>query len=523
MSRNIAVSVALVVALFAIAAPILLAIALSRQQSLDNEKDLALSYARDVMRRTDDTTDQISIGIKNLLALDTDPCSAASLSLMREIDISSSYLQAIGYTEGDQMICSSLGVHNPVLALGPVDVLTSNGVTVRYNVEFPFAQNVRFIVVEQNGFAAIVHKNLPIDATTDESNVSLGILNIDNHGIITSRGHIQPEWIDRTAEIHEVTFVDNGYVVAVVRSKKYLTVSIAALPITNLDARTQAASAILVPIGITAGILLAIAILSLTRQQLALPAVLKTALKQNEFFLAYQPIMDLQTEKWVGAEALLRWQRPNGEVVRPDLFISVAEDVHLISSITERVLELVAHEASQIFKDHPEFHIAINLSSQDLQSMQTVERLQRLSQDTKAGPGNLIIEVTERGFANTEIAREVIREIRASGMRVAIDDFGTGYSSLSYLENFEIDFLKIDKSFVDTLGTTAPTSRVALHIIEMAKTLNLEMIAEGVELETQVNFLREHAVRFAQGWLFCKPVPFADIMAYLSNQDTLTD
>jgi len=248
-------------------------------------------------------------------------------------------------------------------------------------------------------------------------------------------------------------------------------------------------------------------------------AALKSALKRNEFFMEYQPVIDLQTGNWVGAEALIRWRLPNGDLIRPDLFIPVAEQTGLIELITERVMKLVAQDTREAFKQYSDFHIAVNLSPIDLYSNRIVDSLLTLLRSIDGAEGSLIVEITERGFLKADIAKEMIQKIRSRGVRVAIDDFGTGYSSLSYLATFDLDYLKIDKTFVDTIGTEAATSNVVTHIIEMAKTLNLKMIAEGVETEVQAKFLREHGVQFAQGWLFGRPTEFKNIVNKLNEQD----
>jgi len=295
------------------------------------------------------------------------------------------------------------------------------------------------------------------------------------------------------------TFVDRGCAVAVVRSDRYYIATIAALPVSYMLAQTRATTKILLAAGLLAGIALALITLYLARMQMAMPAVIRTALKRREFFLHYQPIVDLRTRQWVGAEALIRWRRRGGEMVRPDLFIHVVEDAGMIQRITQHVVKLVARDVKDLFKRRPDFHIAINLSSDDLRADSTIKLLRQLVSDTHAAPGNLIVEVTERGFIKREPAQRIVRALRTGGIRVAVDDFGTGYSSLAFLESFELDFLKIDKSFVDTMNLDTPTSQVALHIIEMAKSLNLEMIAEGVETEAQGQFLCERGVQFRAG------------------------
>ncbi len=223
------------------------------------------------------------------------PCSDASINAMRDVDVGSSYIQAVGYVSNDRFVCSSLGRIVDGLPIGPVDSVTSAGIKVRANVQFPFSAGVTFIVVERDHLAAIIHKDLPIDATTGEENVSLAAFLTDNKRILTARGHVDPAWLVAARDGSNATFVEGGFVVAVVPSTMHFVGAIAALPVADVNQLTRAAALLLVPIGLAGGLLLAFAVVHLARLQLALPAVLKAALRRREFFLAYQPIVDLRT------------------------------------------------------------------------------------------------------------------------------------------------------------------------------------------------------------------------------------
>jgi sensor c-di-GMP phosphodiesterase-like protein len=513
--KTTATAIAIVIVIIATAVPILISVQLAKTQSLAAEMNRALLYARDVLRRSELTSDQIRDGFALITQLGAAPCSDEEIALMQKIDLSSSYIQAVGRVEDQRLICSSQGLQGTGIPLGPVDYVTETASAVRTDVELSVAEGIRFTIIEREGLVAIIHQTLPIDTVTETTDVVLATFTPENHSLRSVRGIVQPAWLTARTAPGEVAFFDGEYVVAVAISARTASGAIAALPRIYLEKLGREVALVLVPIGLVAGVGLSFAILYLAKQQMSLPAVLRTALKKNEFFLAYQPIVDLQTLQWVGAEALLRWKRKDGEFVRPDLFIPVAEDCKLITRITAHVIEIITRDAPLLFQNYPDFHIGINLASADLQSEETLTLLQELMRNTGARPMNILVEATERGLLHAEVTRELVDKIRTLGIGVAIDDFGTGYSSLSHLEKFKFDYLKIDKSFVDTIGKQAATSQVVFHIIAMAKALDLQMIAEGVETEEQAQFLRDSGVQYAQGWLFAQAMPMETLMAMM--------
>jgi len=268
-----------------------------------------------------------------------------------------------------------------------------------------------------------------------------------------------------------------------------------------------------VPASMVLAMVIAAAIALLARRQASLATALRRAVRNGEFFLVYQPVVELPSGRPVGVEALLRWRRPDGTLIGPDLFIPLAEEMGVITQLTELVFVMVEQDTRDFLAGHPDFHVAINLSAQDLQSDAILGLVDALLARGSAKDSNLVVEITERGILDFETARPIIEALRARGIAIAIDDFGTGYAGLSCLESLPVDMLKIDKSFIDGIGTSAPTNEVVNHIITMAAAMRLTVIGEGVETAAQANYLDARGVQLAQGWRFGKPQRFADAVS----------
>lgn len=253
----------------------------------------------------------------------------------------------------------------------------------------------------------------------------------------------------------------------------------------------------------------------LMRRELSLEKALQQALRRGELEVDYQPLVDLATRRCVGAEALVRWRRADGQRVRPDLFIPQAEASGQICAITQRVIELVMQQMAELLRAYPTLYISVNLAAADIAQGRFVEvaRQQLASQGVAAR--QLVWEVTERGLVDVEQACQLLGQLRQAGHRIAIDDFGTGYSSLSYLQRLPVDVLKIDKSFVDSLGMQAASSSVAPHIIDMARDLGLKVIAEGIESATQADTLQQLGAQVGQGFLFSRPLDASAFHAFV--------
>jgi diguanylate cyclase (GGDEF)-like protein/PAS domain S-box-containing protein len=243
-------------------------------------------------------------------------------------------------------------------------------------------------------------------------------------------------------------------------------------------------------------------------ERLTLENGLRLALEKKELFLEYQPQMEIATGRVTGLEALLRWQHPELGLVPPNKFIRIAENSGLIMPIGEWVLRTACSQARK-WQDEglPAVSVAVNVSAIQFRQEDFCELIRKVLNETGLGPQYLELELTESLLlANADVKLSVIQELKAMGLTLAIDDFGTGYSSLSYLKQFRVSKLKIDRLFIRDVAVNPDDAAITTAIISMAKSLNLKVIAEGVEDEAQMSFLRTHQCDEIQGYYFSKPL-----------------
>ncbi|MBI2709564.1 MAG: bifunctional diguanylate cyclase/phosphodiesterase [Actinobacteria bacterium] len=240
-------------------------------------------------------------------------------------------------------------------------------------------------------------------------------------------------------------------------------------------------------------------------------ARLREALERGEFTLAYQPVVDLRTGRIVGAESLLRWRHPERGEVGPDEFVPVLEETGLIVAVGRWVLEEAAAQAGRWYRKYgprAPLRVAANVSARQLAQVDFQDLVDAVVVKSGLGPGSLCLELTEGALmSDIGTAWTVLRHAKNLGVAIALDDFGTGYSSLSYVRRFNLDVLKIDRSFVSGLGTTPEDTAIVAHVIGMAKALGMTVVAEGVEEVMQVRELQRLGCDHVQGWLFGKALP----------------
>jgi sensor c-di-GMP phosphodiesterase-like protein len=511
VKRQRIISVTVLLVLLCATLPVGLSYYLAWRLALTREEGRLSQLAALAIRRTEAAFDEAHGALLNMAASRLPPCSPAHLAQMRALVLTGHYIVELGRFQQGRLSCTSWGQLRDSIPQSTADFVVKRGIAVTTRL-LPLANPQRPLMALQLGdYNVLINPDTLADINIPPGlQLAIGTPDgqlLSSTGTAAERLLIEPA-DERAPDDRVLSQVLFG------RDRRGDWTAVVTEPVAYLRGPLAAARLQLVPVGIAVALLLVGAVLWVSRRRLSPLARLEIAVQRGEFIVHYQPIIALDSGACVGAEALVRWQQPDGVLVPPDAFIPLAEESGLILPITDLVVAEVIRELGPTLAADPALHVAINVSAEDIKSGRVQSVLEHALRGTGIDSGQLWVEATERSLMDIDAARTTITRLRGAGHTVSIDDFGTGYSSLQYLQGLPLDALKIDKSFVDTIGTHSATSAVTAHIIEMAKTLQLRTIAEGVERQEQLDYLRAHGVDLAQGWLFSRALPATGFIAY---------
>ena len=486
------------------------------RESVASEADYAGGLATTLGERAEHTI----LDIRDMLAgfdkLDAARCSAAHLEALQNAAVSRAYIRGIGYWQAADRLC---GVgFLPLQGLKPphADRIYDNGVVAWWPSVQTEVGGVQLFLMRYGDHDVAIDPRLLLDLpSSPDRRAALWVENMRLSAIPWDAQLPQPDTLAVGVKVER----EQGQVTSHFSRNEVLPIDVVAQePIGNFWNRHGA----ILLIGSVLGLLLIAAwidiILRISRRELRPATELRRALAAGRISVQYQPVIDLRSSRCVGAEALARWQRGNGQWVSPSVFIPVAEEAGLIQDVTSAVLRTVIADLRRI-AEAGRISINLNLSHDDLKNERIGDELAASLKQAHLPSQAIKLEITERALVNSDTARALIRGFRERGHQIAVDDFGTGYSSLSYLQSFELDVLKIDKAFVDAIGTGAATGEVIVHVIDMAKSLGLDVVAEGVQTLEQVRWLVDHGVFYGQGYLFSKALPVDDFIEFVHGKN----
>ena len=482
------------------------------RESIATEEQRLAELARVLGERTE----QIIVDVRDTLnafnSSSVDKCSDSHISTMHEVAIAKPYIRAIGYWRAAERLCGVGYIQAIELKPSRADRIYDSGVIAWWPSSQTSVGGVQLFLMRYGDHDMAIDPRMLLGTTTVwEHQAGLWVEGLPMAQTAPDADLPPPDTIPVGLTLDQ----KNNRLVSRFSLGTIFPIDIVAVE-SIVSFRDRYLSALLAAAGL--GLVLSAVwiylVLWYSRHRLSLPTQLREALANARIEAYYQPVVELSSGRCVGAEVLARWIRADGEMVRPDVFIPIAEEAGLVPEITLSMLAATLHDLGALLRDHPQLCININLAPEDLMSDKFMRALTHSLQQHVVPASSIKLEITERTMVNTDRSRKLIREFRRLGHKVAVDDFGTGYSSLAYLQSFELDTLKIDKSFVDAIGTEAVTNHVISHVIDMAKSLSLDIIAEGIETVQQASWLIDQGVEYGQGFLFSASIPASEFREY---------
>ncbi|WP_432700848.1 EAL domain-containing protein [Kluyvera cryocrescens] len=483
--------------------PIAMSLWLAHRQAHELFKQEMDSYTESVLERTRLVKQQARTALAEANGFHGVPCSPEHLQQIQKVSYIHQYIQSIFYLENTDRDCTML--RNSLSEKVPgSEYVTPAGYHVWLTSRHDLNTDDNMVAISRGKYMAMIDPDSLIDVLPHPRYpIYAAIISTRGQRVIASNHPLDPHIWQNTLHTFQPTLEVNGMVYRQQVLPPVGAILLTWAPTAPIDANLIHQLLFWLPVGLVLSGLATFIVLRIVRRLQSSHYRILDAIKEGEFTVHYQPIVELKSGRVIGAEALARWQQPEGRWLPPDIFIDLAEQAGVIRPLTEYIVRSVFNDMGRWLAQHPDLYISINIAAADLHSPTLPVLINQQVKQWQVSTKQIAIELTERNLADPETAIPVLQAYRELGHTVYIDDFGVGYSSLSYLQDLEVDTLKIDKSFIDTLES----NQVIGHIIEMAKSLNLSMVAEGIECAHQRDWLVAHGVRSGQGWLFSKPLP----------------
>lgn len=515
MTTRHLVSLVTGVLILSVLAPVGLSLWLAHRQVEKKFIEELNVYSSRVALRADKVASQSKLALGQLNAFRGTPCSNAHLLTMRRISYSLRYIQEVLYLDQNMPVCSSLEQKSAPFVFPKPEKITLDGYRIWLTSQNDLGLKRFMVAVGKGHYVVMMDPASFIDVIPFSSwHIDAAIIGEANNIVAASSNRLDPDIIRQLQQSPGQYREDRNSVYTIQRSPEMNIAIVTWASTLPLQKNWYRQAFIWLPLGMMASLLAAAFILRILRRLQSPRHRLLDAIHNRDIKVHYQPIISLSSGKIAGAEALARWPQTDGSYLSPEIFIPLAEQTGLSEPLTHLILETVFEEMGTWLRQHPEQHISINIEATTLASEKLPVHLSQLLNRSQISPSQIALELTEREFADPKTSAPVIARYRKTGHAIYLDDFGTGYSSLCYLQNLDVDILKIDKSFVDALAY----KNVTPHIIEMAKTLKLKMVAEGIETTHQEDWLRQHGVQYGQGWLYSKALPAAEFILWAEKR-----
>jgi len=489
--------------------PILLGVLILHWQAERTLEKSTAQTAQEAVRQFDLMLDNTALAAQELLPLAGQPCDSSAQLALREQVTRRPFVRATTLSWQKNIYCSSLFGSQYESRVNPDDYVDGRLWLMNGNPVTPDTALLVYRLVEGDKAAF---------ASIDGYHLTNALRLISRYANLILQ--VGPNWLGADGKVRNTQVPVFAVAHHHLASERYRYSVDAGMPAGEvwryMQDRYPAMFSLVVFFGLLAGVLAH----ALQKRVTAPTHELQRALGANEFVPYFQPVVRGDTREWAGCEVLMRWKHPKEGLVRPDLFIPLAEECGLIVPMTRALLRQTAAQlAPHAARFSSGFHIGVNITARHCQDLALVDDCREFLAAFPVGQVTLVLELTERELIEpTDITRRLFDALHELGVMIAIDDFGTGHSSLGYLRNFNVDYLKIDQSFVAMIGADALSRHILDSIIELSGKLDLGIVAEGVETIEQCEYLAARGVDFLQGYLFGKPVPSDELIKSLDHQ-----